>query len=258
MQAKSDGCWKGDLRHKNNFLHWFSDVEEMNHHIADADFSMTVSDPSQHDHPLIGCSSGFSKLTGYSAEDILGSNCRFLIDRVPEEHRDASERKKAREFSQACQKVSMASTSEPGPADCCCLQVNCRKDGTLFRNMFHMHFTRIDGKAYVVALQNEVNWQLHISSALYLHISNRYKMILDTTYRGCSVLSSFNMPETTFQHELAGLNRWLVQSLRIYGGWVEEGEEEEEDLASTTQQISKFNSAMTGTRKDFSSFKISL
>eukprot|EP00746_Dinoflagellata_sp_MGD_P106459 gnl/MRDRNA2_/MRDRNA2_44487_c0_seq1.p1 gnl/MRDRNA2_/MRDRNA2_44487_c0~~gnl/MRDRNA2_/MRDRNA2_44487_c0_seq1.p1 ORF type:complete len:245 (-),score=46.15 gnl/MRDRNA2_/MRDRNA2_44487_c0_seq1:233-967(-) len=212
MPALVNGCWKGDLRQKDNFLHWFNDVEEMNQRIADVEFSVTVSDPSQDDNPLIGCSSGFSALTGYSAEEIVGRNCRFLIDSVPDDHTVESERKKAREFSKACQKIAlMGSTSEPGPPDCCCLQVNCHKNGTLFRNMFHMHFIRIDGKAYVVALQNEVPWELEISSSSYLQISNRYKMILGGMYGGHSGVS--NKPEETFQSKFSGLNRWLVQSL---------------------------------------------
>lgn len=37
-----------------------------------------ISDPSLHDNPIVYASEGFLKLTGYSSEEVLGRNCRFL------------------------------------------------------------------------------------------------------------------------------------------------------------------------------------
>ncbi|WJH38330.1 PAS domain-containing protein (plasmid) [Aliirhizobium terrae] len=39
---------------------------------------MIVTDPSQADNPIIFCNEAFRKLTGYSDEEIIGRNCRFL------------------------------------------------------------------------------------------------------------------------------------------------------------------------------------
>ena len=39
---------------------------------------MTISDPSLPDNPLIYANNGFEELTGYSAEEVIGRNCRFL------------------------------------------------------------------------------------------------------------------------------------------------------------------------------------
>lgn len=39
---------------------------------------MLITDPHQSDNPIIFVNDAFSKLTGYSREDILGNNCRFL------------------------------------------------------------------------------------------------------------------------------------------------------------------------------------
>lgn len=39
---------------------------------------ITVSDPSRPDRPLIYVNKGFEKMTGYSREDVVGKNCRFL------------------------------------------------------------------------------------------------------------------------------------------------------------------------------------
>jgi PAS domain S-box-containing protein len=39
---------------------------------------MIVTDPKLPDNPIIFCNAAFSKMTGYSLDDIIGSNCRFL------------------------------------------------------------------------------------------------------------------------------------------------------------------------------------
>jgi two-component system cell cycle sensor histidine kinase/response regulator CckA len=39
---------------------------------------IVISDPNLHDNPIIYVSSGFERLTGYSAEEVVGLNCRFL------------------------------------------------------------------------------------------------------------------------------------------------------------------------------------
>ena len=40
--------------------------------------SLVVSDPRQADNPIIFVNSAFEKTTGYSANEVLGQNCRFL------------------------------------------------------------------------------------------------------------------------------------------------------------------------------------
>lgn len=37
-----------------------------------------ITDPKQHDNPIIFASPGFETLTGYTQADVLGRNCRFL------------------------------------------------------------------------------------------------------------------------------------------------------------------------------------
>lgn len=153
-------CFGPRLRRYQDFEAWLNDAEEseMIPRIADVLISITVSDPSFEDLPLIGISAGFTILTGYSAEETVGRTCHFLIDGVPEDCIFESEWVKAREFSQACRKAaSMEKISRPDPQDCMCIQRNRRKDGTFFWNMFLMHFVRINGKAYVLGLQHELD-----------------------------------------------------------------------------------------------------
>lgn len=41
---------------------------------------ITLSDPDQEDNPIVYANKAFEKITGYSSEEILGRNCRFLHD----------------------------------------------------------------------------------------------------------------------------------------------------------------------------------
>merc|ERR1712151_1076300 len=53
--------------------------------LAKCEFSLTIADPMLDGCPLIGCSTGFGKLCGYDMHEIVGRNCRFLIDPVPKD-----------------------------------------------------------------------------------------------------------------------------------------------------------------------------
>ena len=46
--------------------------------LVTAQQNFTVSDPSLPDNPIVFASQGFIELTGYSREQVLGRNCRFL------------------------------------------------------------------------------------------------------------------------------------------------------------------------------------
>lgn len=39
---------------------------------------MIVTDPNQHDNPIIFCNTAFQQLTGYSNDELIGVNCRLL------------------------------------------------------------------------------------------------------------------------------------------------------------------------------------
>ncbi|MFP3360174.1 PAS domain-containing protein, partial [Planococcus sp. SIMBA_143] len=42
------------------------------------DTGVVITDPELPDNPIVYANEGFEKLTGYTSEEILGFNCRFL------------------------------------------------------------------------------------------------------------------------------------------------------------------------------------
>jgi PAS domain S-box-containing protein len=79
--------------------------------------SFCITDPRQPDNPVIYINHGFTKLTGYDPDDIVGRNCRFL------QGPDTSEEDR-RSISDAIK----------GEEECSVNLVNYKKDGTKFVN----------------------------------------------------------------------------------------------------------------------------
>lgn len=89
-----------------------------------------VTDPSLPDNPIVFASAGFMTLTGYSHEEIMGRNCRFLqgSDTDPVD----------------VQRIRDAISEG---TECSVVLLNYRKDGTTFWNQFFISPLRgADGK----------------------------------------------------------------------------------------------------------------
>jgi hypothetical protein len=112
-------------------------------------FSVSVALPSITDTPLIGISDGFCKLSGYSRDEIVGQNCRFLLKGVPAGEVSSDVRQEARRYCRAAHLQNLTSM-----AHSLLLQRNARKNGELFWNMFML--TLLPGPSkrnYIVGLQ---------------------------------------------------------------------------------------------------------
>ncbi|MXV61624.1 PAS domain-containing protein [Natronorubrum sp. JWXQ-INN-674] len=48
------------------------------HSMDEAPIGITITNPTRPDNPIIYANSGFTELTGYAREEVLGRNCRFL------------------------------------------------------------------------------------------------------------------------------------------------------------------------------------
>jgi PAS domain S-box-containing protein len=85
--------------------------------IRHSPIATVVSDPNGKDNPLIAVNQAFLDMTGYSEEEVIGRNCRFL-------------RGADTETSQTEKLRSAIAARKPVLAEL----VNYRKDGTPFRN----------------------------------------------------------------------------------------------------------------------------
>lgn len=102
---------------------------------------VTIADARQADLPLIYCNPSFERITGFSREESLGSNCRFLLRNDRQQH-ELSRLRQAIRQGIGCQVVLR----------------NYRKDGRLFWNeliLAPMHDEQ--GLSHFIALQNDVS-----------------------------------------------------------------------------------------------------
>jgi PAS domain S-box-containing protein len=124
MQPKSDLkaqlAYYGQIRHFLNMVH--TTLSRNSSHpvlksIQHSPIASVVSDPLQPDNPLIAVNDAFCKMTGYSADEAIGRNCRFL--RGPNTENGQTEKLRTAIFAR-----------KPALAEL----INYRKDGTPFRN----------------------------------------------------------------------------------------------------------------------------
>jgi len=128
-------------------------------------FSVTLADPSQPDCPLVACSAGFTELTATRLRR-LRRNCRFLLNGVPPNLIDEETRVKCRAFcidSSQGEWYSGVPDNLPSgmskpwvelpKGELICVQINSRKSGELFRNMFYLKQVELDENQFILGLQ---------------------------------------------------------------------------------------------------------
>jgi len=144
-------------------------VDSVGHYdeFLNLNLSVTIADPLQEDCPLIACSEGFTELTGYSVSEIVGRNCRFLLNGVPKEYIDDETRFKCRNYvsntkgqplelsdknlSEYIRRCDWASSL--GKGELICVQTNATKSGELFKNMFYLKQVELNEKPFILGLQ---------------------------------------------------------------------------------------------------------
>merc|ERR1712232_606042 len=103
--------------------------------------NFVLSDPRLPDNPIVFASPGFYKLTGYTAERVLGRNCRFLQGRGTDP-----------------KAVDIIRKAVAAGADTTTCILNYKADGTPFWNQFFVAALRDSDNAIVnyVGVQCEV------------------------------------------------------------------------------------------------------
>jgi PAS domain S-box-containing protein len=112
---------------------------------------VTLADPDIEGMPIIYANKAFETLTGYSKEEIIGHNCRFLQgpDREQEARYQIAEAIK----NQQCVEVTLR---------------NYRKDGELFFNRLKVSplFDRKGRVIYYMGLQYDVTYQVNAKNEI--------------------------------------------------------------------------------------------
>mmetsp|Transcript_112057 Transcript_112057/g.327747 ORF Transcript_112057/g.327747 Transcript_112057/m.327747 type:complete len:668 (-) Transcript_112057:182-2185(-) len=115
--------------------------------------SVTLADPALEDCPLIGCSEGFEALTGYSAKEVVGQNCRFLSRGLIVE---PGVRRELREA------VCLG-------RDFVGVLPNTRKNGEPFSNLLRLTTTFVRRKRYIIGIQADVtNIDIDLSNSVHM------------------------------------------------------------------------------------------
>jgi PAS domain S-box-containing protein len=112
---------------------------------------VTLSDPDLEDTPIIYANKAFENLTGYSQEEIIGYNCRFLQG----EDREQAERYQIAEALKKHEAVEVTLR-------------NYRKDGTLFYNHLKIVplFDRKQRVLYYLGVQYDITSQVDASNQI--------------------------------------------------------------------------------------------
>nr|AML78019.1 putative LOV domain-containing protein [Spirotaenia minuta] len=101
-----------------------------------------ITNPYLPDHPIVFCSDDFLDLSGYTREEIIGRNCRFLQGPLTDKTQVA--------------KIREAIDNE---SECTVQLLNYRKDGTMFWNMLHLApiFDKSGKAQFFVGVQTDIS-----------------------------------------------------------------------------------------------------
>jgi PAS domain S-box-containing protein len=104
------------------------------------DTALSVANDDEPERPLIYVNEGFTRMTGYSSNDALGNNCRFLQGEETSQQSIAEIRRALRNR----EAINIAI-------------INYRKNGEKFWNRLSVYPIAINGKNYQVGIQSDVS-----------------------------------------------------------------------------------------------------
>lgn len=128
--------------------------------IANVTTGVVITDPSHPDNPIVFVNPAFESITGYSAEEVLGKNCRFL-----------------RGAETDIQTVQMIRDALIAHESINCTLINYRKDGTPFWNelLINPVFDAHGNVVRFIGLQNDVT-NRKLSEAALRDSEERYAL----------------------------------------------------------------------------------
>ncbi|MDO8940959.1 MAG: PAS domain-containing protein [Methylicorpusculum sp.] len=112
---------------------------------------VTLADPDIEDAPIVYANKAFERLTGYTQEDIIGHNCRFLQG----EDRDQEARFQIAEAMNKHEAIEVTLR-------------NYKKDGTLFHNRLKITplFDKKNRVIYYLGVQYDITEQVNATNEI--------------------------------------------------------------------------------------------
>ncbi|CAJ1343977.1 unnamed protein product [Effrenium voratum] len=126
--------------------------------LDDDEDAALIADAQIHDCLIVGASTGFTQLTGFTRDEVLGQNCRMMLEGVPEVAISKSARKNLRDFCRMCKVKRLDHISEVAS-----LQPNSRRDGSQFVNFFLVGLVQVLSGKYLLGVQRCVGEGLFAS-----------------------------------------------------------------------------------------------
>ena len=144
--------------------------------IESSNNGIVLTDANQPDNPIIYVNPAFEAMTGYSASDVIGRNCRFL---------------QGHDADQAALNNLRAALKEQ--RECHVTLRNYRKDGTLFWNELYIApvFDTYGCLTHFVGIQNDITERIHTEITLRDQ-KEQYRRIVETATEGIWILDRHN------------------------------------------------------------------
>lgn len=169
--------------------------------IANSSIAAVVSDPNHADNPIVACNEAFLALTGYTREEVIGRNCRFLRGERTEPELTAILRE-------------AVASARPAMVEL----VNYRKNGATFRNavMIAPLFDKEGALCYFIGSQVQVDTdeadRKERAREQVAELTTRQRQILDALSRGRlnkQIAFDLGLQERTVKMHRAALLRSL-------------------------------------------------
>nr|AML79295.1 putative LOV domain-containing protein [Cymbomonas sp. BC-2016] len=115
------------------------DLSEQMGRMVEGNISFCLSDRTVRGCPIVQVSPEFCKMTGYSEQEVLGQNCRFL------QGKDTDERT-----------INTLRQAIANLQECMVVILNYRKDGTRFMNLVRLMPLHTGNQSYYLGIQLEI------------------------------------------------------------------------------------------------------
>ena len=172
---------------------------------------IVITDPALPDNPIIFVNKGFEVLTGYTREEALGQNCRFL----------QAEDREQRGIEQLREAIKQG--------EFVCVELrNYRKDGTMFWNELYLNPIYRDAELrYFFGVQNDVTSrkEAELKSQQLTETGEQLKRAIETVMRDASwfshrvleqlaiIRSEGNKQASNVMNELSDRERQVLEQL---------------------------------------------